>query len=172
MKSAKNAFYKKGAPKLIFFDEFFLERFGWFLALFDELSLDGDSKSGNFIWLQLILGQKPCLCRVPDHEIPLPKLIYSRSGPAVLKGLFPTQSSLDGVQYVIFALLFDKFLWNFKYSYLITLKSNFVLKYIPTYLVTLYISQSMLKSPFFCTKNKIIWKKINTIKVLVSVFFT
>ena len=33
----------------------------------------------------------------------------SRSGPAVLKGLFPTQSSLDGVQYVIFALLFDKF---------------------------------------------------------------
>ena len=30
------------------------------LALFDELSPDGDSKSGNFIWLQLILGQKPC----------------------------------------------------------------------------------------------------------------
>ena len=34
LKSAKNAFYKKGAPKL---------------ALFDELSPDGDSKSGNFI---------------------------------------------------------------------------------------------------------------------------
>ena len=46
------------------------------LALFDKLSLDGDSKSGNFIWLQLILGQKPCLCWVPDHKIPLPKLIY------------------------------------------------------------------------------------------------
>ena len=30
----------------------------------------------NFIWLQLILGQKPCLCWVLDHEIPLPKLIY------------------------------------------------------------------------------------------------
>ena len=26
---------------------------------FDELSPDGDLKSGNFIWLQLILGQKP-----------------------------------------------------------------------------------------------------------------
>ena len=35
LKSAKNAFYKKGAPKLIFF--------------FDELSPDGDSKSGIFI---------------------------------------------------------------------------------------------------------------------------
>ena len=69
---------------------FFLERFGWLLtykihfespklALFDKLSPDGDSKSGNFIWLQLILGQKPCLCRVPHHEIPLPKLIYWRS---------------------------------------------------------------------------------------------
>ena len=34
LKSAKNAFYKKGAPTL---------------ALFDELSPDGDSKSGNFI---------------------------------------------------------------------------------------------------------------------------
>ena len=33
-------------------------------------------ESGNFIWLQLILCQKPCLCRVPDHEIPQPKLIY------------------------------------------------------------------------------------------------
>ena len=87
LKSPKNAFYKKGALKLIFFNEFFLERFGWFLtqkihfespklALFDKLSPDGDSKSGNFIWLKLILGQKPCLCRVQDHEIPLPKLIY------------------------------------------------------------------------------------------------
>ena len=27
-KLVKNAFYKKGAPKLIFFNEFFLERFG------------------------------------------------------------------------------------------------------------------------------------------------
>ena len=27
LKSAKNAFYKKGAPKLIFFNENFLERF-------------------------------------------------------------------------------------------------------------------------------------------------
>ena len=45
------------------------------LALFDELSLDGDSKSCNFIWLQLILGQKTCLCQVLDQEIPLPKLI-------------------------------------------------------------------------------------------------
>ena len=66
--------------------KFFLEKFGWFLTLkihfespnvglFDKLSPDGDSKSGNFIWLQLILGQKPCLCRVHNHEIPLPKLI-------------------------------------------------------------------------------------------------
>ena len=46
------------------------------LGLFDKLSPDGDSKSGNFIWLQFILGQKPRLCRVPHHEIPLPKLIY------------------------------------------------------------------------------------------------
>ena len=68
----KNAFYKKSAPKLIFFNEFFFERFGWFLtkkihfespklALFNKLSPDGDSNSGNFIWLQLILGKKPCL---------------------------------------------------------------------------------------------------------------
>ena len=28
LKSAKNAFYKKGVPKLIFFNDFFLERFG------------------------------------------------------------------------------------------------------------------------------------------------
>ena len=27
LKSAKNAVYKKGAPKLIFFNDFFLERF-------------------------------------------------------------------------------------------------------------------------------------------------
>ena len=27
------------------------------------LQLDGDSKSGNFIWLQLILGPKPCFLR-------------------------------------------------------------------------------------------------------------
>ena len=30
------------------------------IGTFDELSPDGDSKSGNFISLQLILGQKPC----------------------------------------------------------------------------------------------------------------
>ena len=28
LKLVKNAFYKKGAPKLIFFNDFFLERFG------------------------------------------------------------------------------------------------------------------------------------------------
>ena len=28
--------------------------------IFDKLSLDWDSKFGNFIWLQLILTQKPC----------------------------------------------------------------------------------------------------------------
>ena len=28
--------------------------------IFDELSADGDTKFGNFIWLQLIFGQKPC----------------------------------------------------------------------------------------------------------------
>ena len=39
----------------------------------------------------------------------------SRSGPAVLKGLFPIQNSLDSVQYVIFTLLFDKL------HYLVTL---------------------------------------------------
>ena len=26
----------------------------------------------------MTLGQKPCLCRVSDHEIPLPKLIYCK----------------------------------------------------------------------------------------------
>ena len=30
------------------------------LVLFDKLSPDGDSKFRNFIWLQLIHGQKPC----------------------------------------------------------------------------------------------------------------
>ena len=34
------------------------------------------SVTGNFIWLQLILGQKPCLCKVPNLKIPIPKLIY------------------------------------------------------------------------------------------------
>ena len=29
-------------------------------TIFDKLSLDGDPKFDNFIWLQLILGQKPC----------------------------------------------------------------------------------------------------------------
>jgi hypothetical protein len=31
------------------------------LSLLDELSPDGDTKFGTFIWLQLILGQKPCI---------------------------------------------------------------------------------------------------------------
>ena len=31
--------------------------------IFDELSPDGDPKFGNFIWPQLILGQKPCFLR-------------------------------------------------------------------------------------------------------------
>ena len=47
--------------------------------IFDEPSLDGAPKFGNFIWLQLILGQKPCVCQVPHHKIPLPKLIYWRT---------------------------------------------------------------------------------------------
>ena len=56
-----NIFYKKRAPKQLFFNEKKnSERFGQFLtqkihfespklAFFDELSPDGDSKSGNFI---------------------------------------------------------------------------------------------------------------------------
>ena len=43
LKLAKNAFYKKGAPKLIFFNKKKSERFGRFL------SPDGDTKFGNFI---------------------------------------------------------------------------------------------------------------------------
>ena len=55
--SAENAFLKKGVPKLIFFNVFFFRKI-WMmkihfespkLALFDKLSPDGDSKSGNFI---------------------------------------------------------------------------------------------------------------------------
>ena len=54
-----SAFYKQGAPKLIdFWQRIHFESPK--LALTDELSPDGDLKSGNFIWLQLILGQKPC----------------------------------------------------------------------------------------------------------------
>ena len=30
------------------------------IATFDEVSTDGDTKFGNFIWLQFIFGQKPC----------------------------------------------------------------------------------------------------------------
>jgi hypothetical protein len=28
--------------------------------MFDKLSVDGDIKFGNLIWLQLIFGPKPC----------------------------------------------------------------------------------------------------------------
>ena len=60
LKSAKNAFYKEGWPKLVFFYENFFQKDSddfrhriHFespkLALFDKLSPDGDSKSGNFI---------------------------------------------------------------------------------------------------------------------------
>ena len=85
LKSAKNAFYKKGVLKLIFFnenlDDFWHSKFTLNVQNWHFLTPDGDSKFGNFIRLQLILGQKPCLCRVPDHEIPLPKLIYCTSVP-------------------------------------------------------------------------------------------
>ena len=54
MKSAKNTFYEKGVPKLIFFYDFFLKRLEWYwhrkinfesqkLALFDKLSPDGQT---------------------------------------------------------------------------------------------------------------------------------
>ena len=33
LKSAKNAFYQKGAPKLIFCNDFFFKRFRWFLKV-------------------------------------------------------------------------------------------------------------------------------------------
>ena len=60
LKSAKNVFYKKCVPKLIFFNENVFRNIGMIfdiensfenpkLALFDQLSPDGDSKSGNFI---------------------------------------------------------------------------------------------------------------------------
>ena len=68
----------------------------------------------------------------------------SRSGPAVLKGLFPTQSSLDGVQYVIFALLFDKFLWKEYFPNL--LESTLLVKifvFLDSYL------KFLLQLPFF-----------------------
>ena len=38
------------------------------MRLHCALSLEWDPKFGNFIWLQLILGQKPCLCRVSDMK--------------------------------------------------------------------------------------------------------
>ena len=62
LKSARNAFYKKGAPKLIFFNNFFFRNIRMIfdnlkihfespkLTLFDELSPDGDSKSVKFIF--------------------------------------------------------------------------------------------------------------------------
>ena len=56
-------------------DDFSLKKLTWKVKLLPLLQF---TKFGNFIRLQLILGQKPCLCRVLDHEIPLPKLIYSR----------------------------------------------------------------------------------------------
>ena len=60
LKSSINHFHKKCAHKQLFFDEKKSERFGQFLtqkihfespklALFDELSEDGDTKFGNFI---------------------------------------------------------------------------------------------------------------------------
>ena len=61
LKSARNAFYKKGAPKLIFsiiffrnirmiFDNLKIHFESPKLTLFDELSPDGDSKSVKFIF--------------------------------------------------------------------------------------------------------------------------
>ena len=60
LKSPKNQINKKSAPKIIFLNEKKSEKFKSFLtekihfespklALFDKLSPDGDSKSGNFI---------------------------------------------------------------------------------------------------------------------------
>ena len=54
-----------------------VERFEWFewfltkkihfqsqiLTLFDDQSVDGFKKIGNYFWLQLIFGQKPCFLR-------------------------------------------------------------------------------------------------------------
>ena len=48
LKSAKFGFYKKDAPKLIFFNEIFFRKIRMILALFDELSPNVDLKSGNF----------------------------------------------------------------------------------------------------------------------------
>ena len=50
-------------------------------ALFDKLSPDGDSKSGNFIWLQLILGQKTFLLRT--HKACYAKSKYSLSSMVI-----------------------------------------------------------------------------------------
>ena len=64
LKLSINYFYKKCAPKQLLFIEKKSDDF-WHrkcpkLALFDEVSTDGDTNFGNFIWLQLIFGQKPC----------------------------------------------------------------------------------------------------------------
>ena len=75
---SKWIFYVKNHPSLsnFFFIEEYQFRCTFFVKMFDEMSLNGNPKFGTFIWLQLILGQKPCLCWVPDLKIPLPKLIY------------------------------------------------------------------------------------------------
>ena len=38
-------------------------------TIFDELSPDGDPKFGNFIWLQLIFGQKPCFSQLVRRKV-------------------------------------------------------------------------------------------------------
>ena len=63
-------FNNKYAPKLVFFIENKnSERFEWFLwihfesqilTLFDDQSVDELTKYIDFIWMQLIFGQKPC----------------------------------------------------------------------------------------------------------------
>ena len=78
----KNVFNKKWSPKLIALDEtFFLKKFSWFLtkkidfestilALFEALMLCQFSKYSNFIWIQLIIEQKPCFLGPIKQESP------------------------------------------------------------------------------------------------------
>ena len=54
-----------GAPFLqkVFFDNLIQKKvlFLKWRPIFDELSFDGFKQFSDFIWLQLIFGQKPCL---------------------------------------------------------------------------------------------------------------
>ena len=61
----------------------------------------------------MILGQKPCLCRMPDLKIPLPKLIYSPGN---------YRHSQSGHNWVNWAEFSSYHKWGVKTSFTLALK--------------------------------------------------